>query len=145
VAAYVQRIRGAIGYVEYAYAKRNRMTHASVRNLDGQFVQPDDATFKAAAANADWKNAPGFYQILTDQPGRTAWPITGASFILMHVRQDKPQNAAEVLKFFDWSFRNGQKLAEELDYVPLPETVVTIVEDAWKKQIGDSAGKAVWH
>jgi phosphate transport system substrate-binding protein len=145
VAAYVQRIKGAIGYVEYAYAKRNRMTHASVRNRDGQFVQPDDATFKAAAANADWKNAPGFYQILTDQPGRTAWPITGASFILMHVRQDKPQNAAEVLKFFDWSFRNGQKLAEELDYVPLPETVVTIVEDAWKTQIGDSAGKAMWH
>ena len=145
VAAYVQRIRGAIGYVEYAYAKRNRMTHASVRNRDGQFVQPDDATFKAAAANADWKNAPGFYQILTDQPGRTAWPITGASFILMHVRQDKPQNAAEVLKFFDWSFRNGQKLAEALDYVPLPNTVVTIVEDAWKTQIGDGAGKAVWH
>ena len=145
VAAYVQRIRGAIGYVEYAYAKRNRMTHASVRNRDGQFVQPDDATFKAAAANADWKNAPGFYQILTDQPGRTAWPITGASFILMHVRQDKPQNAAEVLKFFDWSFRNGQKLAEALDYVPLPSAVVTIVEDAWKTQIGDGAGKAVWH
>jgi len=145
VAAYVQRIKGAIGYVEYAYAKRNRMTHASVRNRDGQFVQPDDATFKAAAANADWKNAPGFYQILTDQPGRTAWPITGASFILMHVRQDKPQNAAEVLKFFDWSFRNGQKLAEDLDYVPLPDAVVTIVEDAWKTQIGDGAGKAVWH
>jgi len=145
VAAYVQRIRGAIGYVEYAYAKRNRMTHASVRNRDGQFVQPDDATFKAAAANADWKNAPGFYQILTDQPGRTAWPITGASFILMHVRQDKPQNAAEVLKFFDWSFRNGQELAEALDYVPLPNAVVTIVEDAWKTQIGDGAGKAVWH
>ena len=145
VAAYVQRIKGAIGYVEYAYAKRNRMTHASVRNRDGQFVQPDDATFKAAAANADWKNAHGFYQILTDQPGRTAWPITGASFILMHVRQDKPQNAADVLKFFDWSFRNGQKLAEDLDYVPLPDAVVTIVEDAWKTQIGDSAGKAVWH
>ena len=145
VAAYVQRIKGAIGYVEYAYAKRNRMTHASVRNRDGQFVQPDDAAFKAAAANADWKNAPGFYQILTDQPGRTAWPITGASFILMHVRQDKPQSAVEVLKFFDWSFRNGQKLAEELDYVPLPDTVVKIVEDAWKTQIGDSAGKAVWH
>jgi phosphate transport system substrate-binding protein len=145
VAAYVQRIKGAIGYVEYAYAKRNRMTHASLRNHDGQYVQPDDATFKAAAANADWKSAPGFYQILTDQPGSTAWPITGASFILMHVRQDKPQNAAEVLKFFDWSFRNGQTMAAELDYVPLPDTIVTIVEDAWKKQIVDGAGKAVWH
>jgi phosphate transport system substrate-binding protein len=145
VAAYVQRIKGAIGYVEYAYAKRNRMTHASLRNHDGQYVQPDDATFKAAAANADWKSAPGFYQILTDQPGSTVWPITGASFILMHVRQDKPQNAAEVLKFFDWSFRNGQTMAAELDYVPLPDTIVTIVEDAWKKQIVDGAGKAVWH
>jgi phosphate transport system substrate-binding protein len=145
VAAYVQRIKGAIGYVEYAYAKRNRMTHASMRNRDGQFVQPDDVTFKAAAANADWKNAPGFYQILTDQPGTTAWPITGASFILMHVRQDKPQNAAEVLKFFDWSFRNGQKMAEELDYVPLPDAVVAIVEGAWKTQIRDSTDKAVWH
>jgi phosphate transport system substrate-binding protein len=145
VAAYVQRIKGAIGYVEYAYAKRNRMTHASLRNHDGQYVQPDDATFKAAAANADWKSAPGFYQILTDQLGSTVWPITGASFILMHVRQDKPQNAAEVLKFFDWSFRNGQTMAAELDYVPLPDTIVTIVEDAWKKQIVDGAGKAVWH
>ncbi|MEO9136854.1 MAG: phosphate ABC transporter substrate-binding protein PstS, partial [Casimicrobiaceae bacterium] len=144
VAAYVQRIKGAIGYVEYAYAKRNRMTHASVQNRDGQFVQPDDATFQAAAANADWRNAPGFYQILTDQPGKAAWPITGASFILMHVKQDKPQNAAEVLKFFDWSFRNGQKMAEELDYVPLPDAVVAIVEDAWKTQIRDGTSKPVW-
>lgn len=144
VAAYVQRIKGAIGYVEYAYAKRNRMTHASVQNRDGQFVQPDDATFQAAAANADWRNAPGFYQILTDQPGKAAWPITGASFILMHVKQDKPQNAAEVLKFFDWSFRHGQKMAEELDYVPLPDAVVAIVEDAWKTQIRDGTSKPVW-
>ena len=93
----------------------------SVQNKDGQFVQPDDATFQAAAAYADWKNAPGFYQILTDQPGKTSWPITGASFILMHAKQDKPQNAAEVLKFFDWAFKNGQKMAEELDYVPMPD------------------------
>jgi phosphate transport system substrate-binding protein len=145
VAAYVQRIKGAIGYVEYAYAKRNRMTHASMQNRDGQFVQPDDETFQAAAANADWKNAPGFHQILTDQPGRTAWPVTGASFILMHVVPDKPQNAAEVLKFFDWSFRNGQKMAQELDYVPLPDAVVGIVEAAWKAQLRDASGKAVWH
>jgi phosphate transport system substrate-binding protein len=144
VAAYVQRIKGSIGYVEYAYAKRNRMIHASVRNKDGQFVQPDDSTFQAAAANDDWKNAPGFYQILTDQPGKAAWPITGASFILMHVKQDKPQNAAEVLRFFDWSFHNGQKMAEALDYVPLPDAVVRIVEDAWKAQLKDGAGKPVW-
>jgi len=144
VAAYVERIKGSIGYVEYAYAKRNKMTHAAVQNKDGQFVQPDDSTFQAAAANADWKNAPGFYQILTNQPGKSAWPITGASFILMHVRQDKPQNAVEVLKFFAWTFQNGQKMAEELDYVPLPDLLVKVIEDAWKAQIKDSAGKPVW-
>ena len=144
VAAYVQRIKGSIGYVEYAYAKRNKMTHASVQNEDGQFVQPDDSTFQAAAANADWNNAPGFYQILTNQPGKNAWPITSASFILMHVRQDKPQNAAEVLKFFDWSFHNGQKLAEELDYVPLPDAVTKVIAEAWKAQIKDASGKPVW-
>ena len=145
VAAYVQRIKGAIGYVEYAYAKRNRMIHASVQNREGLFVQPDDASFQAAAANADWKSAPGFYQILTDQPGKTAWPITGASFILMHVKQDKPQNAAQVLKFFDWSFHNGQKLAEEHDYVPLPDGVTRVIADAWKSQIKDAGGKTVWN
>ena len=88
--------------------------------------------------------APGFYQILTDQPGKNAWPITGASFILMHVKQDKPQNAAEVLKFFDWSFQNGQKLAAELDYVPLPDAVTKVVADAWKTQIKDGSGKPIW-
>jgi phosphate transport system substrate-binding protein len=144
VAAYVQRIKGGIGYVEYAYAKRNNITYASVQNKAGQFVQPDDATFQAAAANADWNAANGFHQILTDQPGRNAWPITSASFILMHVRQDNPQNAAAVLKFFDWSFRNGQKLAADLDYVPLPESVTRLIADAWSKQIRDTAGKPVW-
>jgi phosphate transport system substrate-binding protein len=144
VAAYVQRIKGSIGYVEYAYAKRNSMIHALVRNREGRFVQPDDATFQAAAANADWAHAPGFYRILTDQPGANAWPITSASFILVHVRPDKPQNAGEVLKFFDWSFRNGQKLAEELDYVPLPDAVVALVADAWRREIKDPAGKPVW-
>jgi phosphate transport system substrate-binding protein len=145
VAAYVQRIKGSIGYVEYAYAKRNNMTYASVQNRDGQFVLADDATFQAAAANADWKNAPGFHQILTDQPGRNAWPITSASFILVHVKQDKPQNAVEVLKFFDWSFRNGQKLATDLDYVPLPESVTKLIADAWTKEIKDAAGRPVWN
>jgi phosphate transport system substrate-binding protein len=144
VAAYVQRIKGAIGYVEYAYAKRNNIAYASVQNKAGQFVQPDDATFQAAASNADWNIANGFHQILTDQPGSNAWPITSASFILMHVKQDKPQNAAEVLKFFDWSFRNGQKLATELDYVPLPDSVTRLIADAWGKQIKDTAGKPIW-
>ena len=145
VAAYVQRIKGSIGYVEYAYAKKNRMAYASVQNKDGAFVEPDDATFQAAAAYADWKAAPGFYQILTNQPGKTSWPITGASFILLHVKQDKPQNAAEVLRFFDWSFRNGQKMAEELDYVPIPESVTKVIADAWKSQVKDGAGKPVWN
>ena len=143
VAAYVQRIKGSIGYVEYAYAKRNKMAHVAVQNKEGQFVQPDDATFQAAAAYADWKNAPGFYQILTNQPGKDSWPITGASFILMHARTDKPQNAGEVLRFFDWSFKNGQKLAEELDYVPLPPDVTKVIADAWKAQIKDASGKPV--
>ncbi len=144
VSAYVQRIKGSIGYVEYAYAKRNKMAYVSVQNKDGQYVQPDDTTFQAAAAYADWKNAPGFYQILTNQPGKNTWPITGASFILMHAKQDKPQTATEVLKFFDWSFKNGQKMAEELDYVPLPPEVMQVIEAAWKAQLKDASGKAVW-
>ena len=144
VAAYVQRIKGSIGYVEYVYAKRNNMTYASVQNRDGLFVQPGDSTFQAAAANADWNNARGFYQILTDQPGKNAWPITSASFIVMHVKQDKPQNAVEVLKFFDWSFKHGQKLATGLDYVPLPDSVTKLVATAWSTEIKDAAGKPVW-
>jgi phosphate transport system substrate-binding protein len=145
VAAYVQRIKGSIGYVEYAYAKRNKMTHGAVQNKEGQFVQPDDSTFQAAAGFADWKNAPGFYQILTDQPGKTSWPITGASFILMYVKQDKPENGLAVLKFFDWAFKNGDKTALELDYVPLPDGVVKIVEEAWRAQIKDASGKVLWN
>ena len=145
VAAYVQRIKGSIGYVEYAYAKKNKMTTAAVQNKDGQFVQPDDETFGAAAAYADWKSAPGFYQILTDQPGKTSWPITGASFILMHVKPEKPQNSADVLKFFDWAYKNGKAMAAELDYVPMPDAVSKVVEEAWRAQIKDSAGKAVWN
>ena len=144
VAAYVQRIKGAIGYVEYAYAKRNAMTYALVRNKDGQYPKPDNGTFQAAAANADWKNAPGFYQILTDEPGKDAWPISGASFILMHTVQGKPENAVQVLKFFDWAFGNGQKMAEDLDYVPLPANVVGLIEASWKDRLKDGAGKPVW-
>jgi phosphate transport system substrate-binding protein len=143
VAAYVQRIKGAIGYVEYAYAKRNKMAYASVRNKDGEFVQPDDKTFQAAAAYADWKGAPGFYQILTDQPGKNTWPITGASFILMQQKQEKPQNAMEVVRFFDWAFKNGQQMAADLDYVPMPDGVIRVIADAWKAQLKDSSGKPI--
>ena len=145
VAAYVQRIKGSIGYVEYAYAKKNKMSYASVQNRDGQFVQPDDETFQAAAAGADWKGTPGMGVILTDQPGKAAWPITGASFILMHTKQDKPANAVEVMKFFDWSFKNGAAMATELDYVPIPAVVAKQIADAWKADVKDSGGKALWN
>lgn len=145
VASYVQRIKGSIGYVEYAYAKKNKMTHVALRNKEGQFVQPDDRTFQAAAAFADWKGSPNFYQILTDQPGKESWPVTGASFILVYAKPDKPENVAQVLKFFDWSFKNGQKMAEELDYVPLPDSLVKLIGDAWRAQIKDAGGKALWN
>jgi phosphate transport system substrate-binding protein len=142
VSAFVQRIPGAIGYVEYAYAKQNKLTHAALKNADGNFVQPDDLTFKAAAVNADWaKN--NFGVVLTDQPGKEAWPITGATFILIHTKQEKPAQAAEVLKFFDWAYKNGSKLAADLDYVPLPDAVTKQIVAAWSN-IKDGSGKPVW-
>jgi phosphate transport system substrate-binding protein len=143
VAAYVQRINGAIGYVEYAYALQNKMTYAKLRNAGGNFVSPTSATFQAAAANADWKNAPGFYLVLTNQPGKDSWPITGASFILFYKNQPDAAKADSVLKFFAWSYANGQKMAEELDYVPIPMNVVHMVEDTWKSEV-KSDNKAVW-
>jgi phosphate transport system substrate-binding protein len=142
VSAFVQRIPGAIGYVEYAYAKQNKLTHIAMGNQAGNFVQPDDLTFKAAAAGADWAGQ-NFGVVLTDQPGKDSWPITGATFILMHLKQDKPTQAAEALKFFEWSYKNGDKLAEELDYVPLPDPVVAQVTKAWAN-IKDGAGKPVF-
>jgi len=144
VAANVQRIRNSIGYVEYAYAKRNNIAHAQVRNRDGQFVQPDDASFQAAAAGADWANTPGFGVLLTNQPGKATWPITSASFILMHKNQPEPAKAEAVLKFFDWSFKNGDKMAVELDYVAIPDAVVKLIQDAWKTQIKGANGQPVW-
>jgi len=143
VSAYVQRIKGSIGYVEYAFAKKNKMAYGVVQNRDGQFVLPDDAAFQAAAAGADWKGAPGFGAILTDQPGKASWPITGASFILMQAKQEKT-TGAEVLKFFDWAFNNGQKMAEELDYVPLPAALVAQIEQNWKTQLKDASGAPIW-
>ena len=144
VASYVQKIKGAIGYVEYAYAKQNKMSYGSVKNKDGEFVLPDDETFKSAAAGADWAKAPGMYMILTDQPGKSAWPITGASFILMHTRQDKPDSAQGVIKFFDWAFKNGGAMATELEYVPMPDSVVKLIQSEWKGKIKDVAGKALY-
>ena len=141
VASYVQRLVGAIGYVEYAYAKGNKLDYAQMRNREGQFVRPDDETFKAAAAGADWAKTPGMGVMLTDQAGKASWPITGASFILMHAKQDKADVGREVLKFFDWSFKNGAKLAAELEYVPMPDAVVRQIQAEWKARIKDAAGK----
>ena len=142
VASYVQKINGAIGYVEYAYAKQNKLAYGQVQNKAGKYVSPGDATFKAAAANADWNSVPGMGVVLTEQAGDQAWPITGASFILLQAKQEKPDAAREVLKFFDWAFRNGGRMAEELDYVPMPDTVVKQIEGRWKK-ITDNGGKPV--
>ena len=144
VAANVQRIKGAIGYVEYAYAKKNKMGYAQLKNADGQFVSPEDAAFKAAAAGAEWAKTPGFAVVLTNQPGKASWPITGASFILMHKTQADGAKAKEVLNFFEWSYKNGGDMAAELDYVAMPPAVIKLVEDAWKTQVKDASGKAVW-
>ncbi len=144
VAANVQRIKGSVGYVEYAYAKRNKMQHTQLKNADGQFVQPDDQNFQAAAAGADWAKTPGFGVVLTNQPGKASWPITGASFILLHKVQADAAKGKEVLKFFDWAYKNGGAMATELDYVPMPAAVVKLVQDAWKAQVKDASGKAIW-
>ena len=144
VANYVARIDGSIGYVEYAYAKQNRLSYTLMANREGQFVAPDDDSFKAAAAGADWAKTPGMYLILTDQRGAKSWPITGASFILMHKAQEKPDNAKEVLKFFEWAFRSGSQMAAELDYVPMPDAVVRLIQAQWKSQLKDMAGKPIY-
>lgn len=144
VASYVKRLKGAIGYVEYAYALQNRLTYVKLKNRDGGYVVPSSATFQAAAANADWSHAPGFYMVLTDQPGKDSWPITGASFILVYKTQAKPETGKAVLEFFDWCYRNGAAMAAELDYVPMPDKVADLVRSAWKRQIRDANGQPVW-
>lgn len=140
VAAFVQRLPNTIGYVEYSYATTNKMAHVMMRNQAGNFVGPDDSTFKAAAAGASWDKS--FFQILTEQPGKDAWPITGATFILMYKAQEKPAQAAAALKFFDWAFGNGDKMASDLEYVALPDSVKALVRKAWG-EIKDASGKPV--
>jgi len=141
VASNVANTKGSIGYVEYAYAKQNRLTYTNMKNHDGKVVQPTSPSFQAAAANADWANAPGFYQILTDEPGAESWPITAATFILMPKQPQDSGAAKEALKFFDWAFTKGAKMAEELDYIPMPENVVTLIKKEWAGDIKDASGK----
>jgi phosphate transport system substrate-binding protein len=126
---------GAIGYVEYAYAKQNKMAYTQLKNHDGNTVAPNADSFQAAAGNADWAHAPGYFLILTDQAGATSWPITGASFILVYSTPPDPAATGAALKFFDWAYKNGGKMAAELDYVPLPDKLIAQVRETWKTQI----------
>ncbi|MEO5882434.1 MAG: phosphate ABC transporter substrate-binding protein PstS [Caldimonas sp.] len=141
VSAFVQRLPNSIGYVEYAYAKQNKMTYALLKNKDGNFVPPDADNFKSAAAGADWSKT--FFQVLTDQPGKDTWPISGATFILMYKAQDKPVSAANSLKFFEWAYNNGDKMADDLEYVPLPAAVKDLARKSWAENIKDTAGKPI--
>ena len=144
VANYSKQIDGSIGYVEYAYALQNKLASTLLENSAGKFVAPTSASFQAAAANADWAHAPGMYLLLTNQPGETSWPITGATFILMYKHQDKPEIAREVLKFFNWAYANGDEMAAKLDYVPMPDSVVTLIKAKWKAEIKGPDGKPIF-
>lgn len=144
VAANVQRLKGSIGYVEYAYAKKNAMSYTLMKNHDGQIVKPEDKSFKAAAAGADWAHTPGYAVIVTNQPGKDSWPITGATFILMHKNQTDAAKAKQVLNFFNWSYTTGAPMTTDLDYVAIPASVVKLIEGTWKAQLKDASGKAIW-
>lgn len=144
VASYVQRVKNSIGYVEFAYAKQNALPYANMQNREGEFVSPNIQSFQSAAQYAEWDKAPGLYEILTNEPGKATWPISGATFILMHKVQDKPENGKEVLKFFDWSYANGDKMAQSLDYVPLPDSVVKLISNKWKSDLKGKDGSVIW-
>jgi phosphate transport system substrate-binding protein len=143
VATYVKRIKNSIGYVEYAYALQNRLVHTKLKNRAGNFVEPNMAGFSAAASGADWEGTPGFAVVLTDTAGKKAWPIAGATFILMKKEAKKCANAEAALKFFDWAYKNGADMALSLDYVPMPKTVYTLMENTWKETIKCN-GAPVW-
>ena len=143
VANNVAQTKGSIGYVEYAYAKQNKLTFTKMMNKDGKSVAPTIAAFQAAAANADWNSVPGYGVILSNQPGATSWPMTAATFILIHKQPQDPAAAREALKFFAWAYAKGGKMAEELDYVPMPAPVVTAVEKTWAAEIKDASGKPI--
>ena len=144
VAAYVRQLKDSIGYVEYAYAKQNQLSWTQLQNKDGQFVQPSQESFAAAAAHADWQGTPGMGVVLTNEAGADSWPVTAASFILIHKTQDKPKNGEAVLTFFDWAFENGKEMAAELDYVPLPAEVTDQIEKLWADEIKAADGSAIW-
>jgi phosphate transport system substrate-binding protein len=135
VSGNVGQTKNSIGYVEYAYAKQNNLTYTALINSAGKTVKPTVAAFQAAAANADWAHAPGYYVILTNQPGEASWPITAATFILMYKEPVDKAASAEALKFFKWSFEKGGKMAEELDYIPMPDSVVKQIEKTWSADI----------
>lgn len=143
VAAYVKQVPGAIGYVEYAYALQNKLSHVKLRNLEGRFVSPSAKTFQAAAANADWEGSKGYYVVLTNQPGEESWPITGASFILLQKNMSDAERARTLLAFFDWCYSHGSKIASDLHYVPMPENVVDLVRKTWAGSL-TSKGSKVW-
>jgi phosphate transport system substrate-binding protein len=144
VANNVGQTKGSIGYVEYAYAKQNKMTHAKMVNKDGKAVEPTADSFMAAAANANWDGTPGFGVVLTNEAGPTSWPIAGATFILIHKQPTKPADVAEALKFFSWAYANGDKMALELEYVPMPDKVVGAIQKVWAAQVKDASGKPLF-
>jgi phosphate transport system substrate-binding protein len=135
VSGNIGQTKNSIGYVEYAYAKQNKLTYTALVNKGGKTVQPTVASFQAAASNADWANAPGYYVILTDQPGEQSWPITASTFILMYKDPADKAASTEAVKFFKWAFANGGKMAEELDYIPMPDAVVKMIENTWSADI----------
>ncbi len=144
VASYVQRINGAIGYVESSYARQNHIAYAKLQNHDGAFVDPTDDSVQAAAKGADWSHAHGYYVVLTDQRGPGAWPITGASFVLMHKKQKNGDTGRAVLRFFDWGYRQGTAAAKTLGYVPMPANVIELVEKTWSHEMTDASGQPIW-
>jgi phosphate transport system substrate-binding protein len=144
VANNVGQTKGSIGYVEYAYAKQNKLTFAKLVNKDGKAVAPTSESFQAAAASADWVGTPGFGVILTNEAGAGSWPVSGATFILIHKQPPDPAAATEALKFFAWGYSKGSKMAEDLDYVPMPSAVVTAIQKVWAAEIKDASGKPLY-
>jgi len=144
VAGNVAQTAGSIGYVEYAYAKQNNLTYTKMVNKDGHAIDPTAEAFQAAASNADWANAKGFYMLLTNEPGEKSWPISGATFILVHKQPNDPAAVAEALKFFDWAYKNGDSMAQELAYIPLPDSLVELIKKSWAENVKGADGKPVY-